>query len=134
LRFVFDANVLVSALLSRTGAPSRLLERWLEGELELVVCDQLFAELERTLGYPKLRRRIPEESAVEFLGLLPDLGELVPDPSGPPPAHSTDPDDDYLIALAAREHAHVVSGDEHLLALRDAIPVLSPREALEQLD
>ena len=134
MRFVLDANVLVSALLSRTGAPARLLEHWLAGEFEVVVCEALLVELERALGYTKLRRRISDEDAAQFVTLLRDIGELVPDPADPPPVHSPDPEDDYLIALAAREHAHIVTGDAHLLTLREAAPVLSPAEALELIE
>jgi len=52
----------------------------------------------------------------------------VPDPEVAPPVRSRDPGDDYLVALAAAARATLVSGDAHLLELRDAIPVLSPRE------
>jgi putative PIN family toxin of toxin-antitoxin system len=133
LRFVLDVNVLVSGLLSRAGAPARLLERWLEGELELVVCEKLLDELERALGSPKLRRRVAEKDATDFVALIRDLAELVPDPADPPPLRSQDPEDDYLIALAARERARLVSGDGHVLALSEAIPVSSPRAALDLL-
>lgn len=133
MRLVPDVNVLVAGLLSRTGAPARLLERWLEGELELVVCEELLDELERTLRYPKVSRRVADNDAKDFVALIRDLAELVPDPTDPPPIRSSDPKDDYLIALAAREHARLVSGDAHLLALSEAIPVSSPRAALELL-
>jgi putative PIN family toxin of toxin-antitoxin system len=134
LRFLFDVNVLISALLSRTGAPARFLERWLEGELELVVCEKLLEELERALRSPKLSNQVAERDARDFLALVGDLSELVPDPTDPPPIRSQDPSDDYLIALAAREHVRLVSGDAHLLALSEAIPVSSPRAALNLLD
>ena len=127
-------NVLVSGLLSRTGAPALLLQHWLDGRFELIVCEELLAELERTLGAPKIRRRIDEETAIDFVSLVRNLAELVPDPIDPPSIRSEDPHDDYLIALAARERAGIVSGDAHLLALQEAIPVLSPRAALDSLD
>jgi predicted nucleic acid-binding protein len=61
------------------------------------------------------------------------LGEVVRDPEGPPAVRSSDPGDDYLVALAARENVPLVSGDDHLLVLRDRAPVFSPREFLDQL-
>jgi len=133
LRFVLDANVFVSGLLSRTGAPARLLERWLDGSFELIVSEQLLDELERTLGAAKIRKRIASEDAQQFVGLVRDIADLVPDPAEPPPVRSKDPKDDYLIALAASERAQLVSGDAHLLELEGAIPVLSPRAALDLL-
>jgi putative PIN family toxin of toxin-antitoxin system len=134
LRFVLDVNVLASGLLSRTGPPSQLLERWLAGDFELIVSEQLLAELERTLGYAKIRKHITPDDAAGFLNLLRSLAEIAATPSRRAPAKSEDPKDDYLIALAAAERARLVSGDEHLRALIDLIPVLSPREALGLLD
>jgi putative PIN family toxin of toxin-antitoxin system len=134
LRVVLDVNVLISALLSKTGAPAQLLARWLAGQFELVVCESLLAETQRTLERRKLRGRIPEEDAAQFVVLLRELGEGVPDPKEPPPVHSSDPGDDYLLALAAREDVLLVSGDRHLLALRDRAPVLAPSEFLARLE
>jgi len=58
----------------------------------------------------------------------------VANPDGPPPLHSDDPGDDYLLALAARERTPLVSGDAHVLALSDKLPISSPRAFLEQLE
>jgi uncharacterized protein len=134
VRAVLDANVLVSALISRVGAPARLVELWLAGEFELVVCATLLAEVERTLAHAKIADRVNTDDAAQFVRVLSELAEVVPDPAEPPHVHSADPDDDYLLALASRERAPLVSGDAHLLALADRLPVSSPREFLDRLD
>jgi putative PIN family toxin of toxin-antitoxin system len=134
VRAVLDANVLVSALISRVGAPARLVELWLEGEVELVVCKTLLDEVQRTLNQPRISSRVASEDAVRFVRLLQELGEVVADPEGAPPVHSDDPGDDYLLALAARERTPLVSGDAHVLALSDRLPISSPRAFLEQLE
>ena len=90
-------------------------------------------ETARALASPKLRSRVAPADAERLLDLVRELADVVPDPDGPPPIHSPDPADDYLVALAAREQVPLVSGDEHLLELRGRAPVLSPREFLEQL-
>ena len=133
MRALFDVNVLISGLLSRTGAPARLLGMWLEGEFELVVTERLLAELEATLARPKLRRHFDEEEVGEFLQLLRSLAEWIDDSAGEPVIRSRDPKDDYLIAAAATAHATLVSGDAHLLELEGSIPVLTPRAFLESL-
>lgn len=133
MRAVFDANVLISALLSRTGAPARLVELWLEGAFDLVVCNVLLLEVERTLARPKLRKRIAPDDGVRFIEILGQFAEVVEDPRDAPPVRSADPDDDYLLALAARERAQLVSGDEHVLALAATLPISSPRAFLDQL-
>lgn len=133
MRVVLDANVLVSAVLSRSGAPAALLAAALEAEIELVVCPALLEETSRALGRPKLRSRIASADSERLLELLRELADVVADPEAPPPIQSSDPADDYLLALAAREQVPLVSGDAHLLALSERAPVFSPREFLEGL-
>ena len=133
MRAVLDPNVLVAALLSRSGAPAQILSRWLAGAFELVVSETLLAELESALAYPKLHPHITPGEAAEFLSLLRNGAILAPDP----PARtrrSTEPADDYLPALAESEHAVLVSGDQHLLARKDDLPIRPARAFLKALD
>jgi putative PIN family toxin of toxin-antitoxin system len=133
VRALFDANVFVAALLSRTGPSARLIELWLDAAFELVVCPALLVEVKRALGHPKLRSHVEPADAQRFVELVSELAEMAPDPDRPPPVRSADPDDAYLLALAAREQVPLVSGDGHLLALRDRAPVFSPRDFLDRL-
>lgn len=134
MKAVLDANVLISAVLAPAGAPAKVLRLWLDGAYELVVSPRLLAELDRALAYPKLRARVPPQEAGELLELLGRHAEVVPDPRDSPQAvRSSDPGDDYLIALAAAEGAILVSGDAHLLALADELPVLSPAAFLTRI-
>ena len=132
MRAVLDPNILIAALLSPSGAPAQLVSRWLNGEFELLVSDGLLSELERALAYPKLRRRVPEADAAEFVSLLRLAAVVAPDPRAA--AHrSADPGDDYLLALAEQERAVLVSGDRHLLNLADRLPVQTARDFLDRL-
>jgi uncharacterized protein len=132
VRAVLDPNILIAALLSPGGAPAQLVSRWLAGEFELVLSETLLAELEWALAYPKLRKRVTADEAAEFVALLRHGAILAPDPRTPV-RRSTDPDDDYLLALAESERAVVVSGDEHLLALGDELPIQTARAFLDEL-
>ncbi|MDQ3400446.1 MAG: putative toxin-antitoxin system toxin component, PIN family [Chloroflexota bacterium] len=131
MRAVLDPNVLIAALLSPTGPPARLLVRWLAGDFELVVSPQLLAELSRALAYPKLRTRISGDEATAFVDLLARTASPATDP-GDIPRRSRDPGDDYLIALAERSAAVLVTGDSDLLVLKD-LPVRSPAAFLAEL-
>jgi uncharacterized protein len=134
VRAVLDVNILISAILSPTGTPGRLLLAWQAGAFELVISPALLDELRRALGYPKLRRLIPVAEAEAFVAWLAEAAALASDPGGPPPVRSPDPGDDYLIALAGAEGAVLVSGDRHLLSLADAFPVRAPASFLSMLD
>ncbi len=133
MRAVLDPNVIVSAVLSSSGAPARLLQAWLQGRFELIASPLLLAELERTLAHPKLRQRIAPEGANQVVEWLTSSATSAKDPNEPPPTRSVDPGDDYLLALAAREEAVLVSGDKHLVHLADALPIFTPARFLRLL-
>jgi putative PIN family toxin of toxin-antitoxin system len=134
VRAVLDPNVIISALLSPAGAPARLLQVWLYGRFELIISPRLLAELERALAYPKLRKRIGPGEARRIVRWLADGATFVEDSDEPSSVRSPDPGDDYLLALAASEHAALVSGDEHLLGLADDLPIFSPARFLRFLE
>jgi hypothetical protein len=133
VRAVLDANVLISAVLSPRGSPALLLVAWQAGEFDLVVSPNLIAELRRALAYPKLARLVPPADADAFVAWLARSAVLAADPDGLPPVRSVDPGDDYLLALAATEHAILVSGDGHLTSLAGELPIRTPAEFLARL-
>lgn len=132
MRAVLDPNVLSAALLSRSGAPAEIVTRWLAGDFELVVSASVLDELDRALGYPKLRDRVSAEEAADFANMLRAAVVVASDPQVVRP-RSPDPGDDYLLELAEAQDAHLVSGDQHLLALAGRFPISSPRAFLEVL-
>ncbi|MGZ8514878.1 MAG: putative toxin-antitoxin system toxin component, PIN family [Candidatus Limnocylindrales bacterium] len=133
MRAVLDANVLISAILSPRGTPARLVLAWQAGAFDLVVSPLLLAEVRRALAYPKLERLVPPADADAFVDWLSRSAKLAVDPRGRPRVRSDDPDDDYLIALAAAERALLVSGDVHLTSLANRVPVRTPAEFLSEL-
>jgi uncharacterized protein len=132
LRVVLDVNVLISALLSRAGAPGRLIALWLEGAFELVVSEELLTELGRALAYPKLREHISPEDAADFIALLRSTASILAGAERSDPV-SRDPGDDYLIELARASASVLVSGDRDLLVLAPELPIHEPGAFLEQL-
>ncbi len=134
MRAVLDPNVIISAVLSPSGSPAKVMRAWLDGAYELIVSPLLLEELERALGYPKLRARVTDAETQELLELLRRGGDVRDDPSGPPPVRSPDPGDDYLIALAAATQALIVSGDRHLLGLSESLPVYAPAAFLTLIE
>lgn len=134
MRAVLDPNVLVSAAISPTGAPAELIRRWRAGQFELVLSDELVDELDRVLRYPKLRRYVDPDAAQALIAALRADGVQREQPRDPPPVRSSDPDDDYLIALAIVSGAALVSGDRDLLDLPGELPIYSPAGFVGRLD
>jgi uncharacterized protein len=134
-RVVIDPGVLVSALISRTGAPARLLRQWLDGALDLLVSPALLSELERVLARPKFERHFTHGEAAAFVALLRERGVELSDPEDVK-ERSPDPADDYLLALAESGAADVlISGDRHLTELVEPpVLVLTARELVDRLE
>lgn len=133
-RAVLDTSVLVSALIAPNGASARLLIELRAGTFELVVSPMLLAELGEVLRRPKFRRYVSEGEVDAFVELIRGESIVVDDPAPSAEPLSGDPDDEYLIDLAraARVDA-LVTGDAHLVGLREQLPVRTPREFLESL-
>lgn len=131
-RVVLDPGVIVSGLLNPNGPPGRLLDAWIDGDLDLVVSPHLLEELEGVLSRPKFTSRLERSVVAELLRLLPDAAITAPD--GPPIAACRDPDDDYLLTLAHSTGSVLVSGDKDLLAVEvEQVRVLSPAQAARRL-
>ncbi len=75
-----------------------------------------------------------EAEAQELLDLLHREADLRDDPPGPPPVRSPDPGDDYLVTLSAETQSVIVSGDRHLLDLRDELPIYTPTDFLSLIE
>lgn len=132
-RAVFDPGVLVSALITPSGTPAKLLAEARRGDLELIASPLLLAELEEVLRREKFRRYVGLDAVSDYLDLLRRLAVLATDPEGPPPLRSPDPDDDYLIALAHSSAAVLVSGDSDLLDMSGGAPICAPADLLPAL-
>jgi uncharacterized protein len=133
VRAVLDTNVIVSAVLAANGSPARVLRAWIEGAFELITSPNLLDELRRVLDFPKLAAYIDRDDARQLCDLIAAGSAVVEDPIEPARVRSVDPEDDYLIALAAATRSLLVTGDADLLVLADRIPVMTPAEFLARL-
>lgn len=131
---VLDAGVFVSAAITPTGVASRVVTAGVEGRFQYLLSPRLVGELTGVLARPKFTRVVSDEDRQRFLAEVLAAGWDVNDP-GEIPAVSRDPDDDYLLALAAEHQAErVVTGDADLLDIADPpVPVTGLRAFLEQL-
>ena len=135
MRAVLDTNVIVSGLL--WGGPPNQLLRWArDGVLEVICCEEAVAEVRRVIEYPKFSRRIStlEFSCRQAIAYLMNLVTHVPSPELIPAVIHEDPSDDLFLALAVRNQARlIVSGDRHLLSLKEyeRSPIVTPGVAVD---
>lgn len=124
-RYVFDTNVVVSALLFEGGRLAWLRAAWAAGELTPVVSGATVAELVRVLGYPKFGLAAADRE--ELLGDILPYAELFDGDPDPAPIEATDPADQPFVDLVLASGAvALVTGDGALLALAPGVPVVRP--------
>jgi putative PIN family toxin of toxin-antitoxin system len=139
MRVVLDTNIWISGLLWR-GLPWKLLRLAEARQVEICMAPSILEELERVLAYERLQPRLrqlglsPEELAAYVMDIV-VMFELPP-PSHDAPLVIVDPDDDIFIrcALAAEAH-YIISGDSHLLDLKQyaLIHILTIRAFFEEM-
>ena len=134
---VLDTDVLVSATLSPKGNPAKILNRWEADEFEVVTSPPLIHELERVLTCPRVRRRL-QLSDDEMDTLLKRLSVVatIVDPHPNLDVIQTDPADNRVLECAAAgEATYIVTGDNHLLGLKEyqQVVILDPAAFLAVL-
>jgi len=129
-RFVFDTNVLVSALLLPGSVPGRAFQNGLKKGI-ILVSPATVAELYEVLSREKFLPYITSEDRDAFLDALVKEALLVE------PLHRidacADPKDNKFLEAAIEGNATcIISGDKHLLAMKTigTIPILTPARFL----
>ena len=140
IRLVFDTNVFISALFNPKRPPAQLLELALQGKIKFIFSPPLIGEIERVLAYPKvkklLKKRKTNPAEIEkALAKVLKLAVLTPGDLRLE-AIADDPADDMVLACALEGKAdYIVSGDHHLLDLRDyqGVQIVSPAKLLKAI-
>ena len=133
-RAVVDVNVIVSGLMTTTGAPARILQAIQQGDVSIIVSPAFLAELHDVLHRPKFRRWFSVAVASRTVVEIRRAGDTYSDP---PESTSVtrDPSDDYLVRLARTARADcLVTGDADLVDADLAdVWVLRPATFLAEL-
>jgi putative PIN family toxin of toxin-antitoxin system len=132
VKVVIDTNVFVSSVFG--GLPGQVVELWFDGRLTLCLSEPVVTEYQRVLREIGAADEAEERALIEAFA----SGEGVLYTADPPAIESVspDPDDDKFLECALELEAdRVVSGDSDLLELKSymGIPILTPRELLEQI-
>lgn len=133
-RYVFDTNVLVSALIFKDSKPDRAFRHALQNGQILLSLTTL-EEIDEVMRREKFERYVTAEEREEFLEALIGRARFVE------PAEQIkvcrDPKDDKFLELAVSGEAyHIISGDDDLLVLSPfrGIEILSVDDFLKRLE
>ena len=131
MRVVLDTNVLISTFAFPGGASESVYRLALTGRIELALSPALLAEFARVLQ-DKINWEVDAvEQAVAHLARVASIVR----PAEAVHEIVADPDDDRVLeAVLACSADVIVSGDQHLLALRRwrGIRIMKPAEFLRQ--
>jgi putative PIN family toxin of toxin-antitoxin system len=133
MRIVLDTNVLVSGLLNPDGAPGRLLDLILVGELQVLYDDRILAEYSDVLERPQFS--FPPDLTRAIVGYFRLSGESVT--ALPLPFETLpDPDDTPFaeVTISGKADVLVTGNQRHFAGLEaHGLAVLSPDALLEIL-
>jgi len=109
MRVVLDSNILARATPGKTSAAREVLLLLTQPPHTLLTAAPLLAELARILQYPRVRalHGLDDVGIQTYLQAV-QGGSAVVSPVSPPPIHTSDPDDDLIIATAIAGHAEVI--------------------------
>lgn len=133
MRFVFDTNVIVSAVLLAASVPRQAFDKAID-EGTILISVPVLIELADVLSRKKLNQYLLEEERMRFLVALLKEAELIEITEEI--TDCRDVKDNKFLELAIGGGADfIVSGDVDLLVLNPfrGIPILTPREFLSDL-
>jgi uncharacterized protein len=111
---VFDTNILISAVLSSSGAPFKCLALAKIGQIESVTCQEILDEFAEKL---LLKFKFSEAMTQVAIQEVRNFSRLIEIP-GILKAVPNDADDDMVVECAVISSAtHIITGDKHLLSL-----------------
>ena len=131
IRFIFDTNVIVSALLFNDSVPGQAFIRALNHGM-ILVSGALMGELSRVLGRDRFDRYVTREERDEFLESLIRESNLIEITEAVQVCR--DPKDDQVLELAVNGNAtYILTGDADLLVLNPfrGVEIVTPAEFLK---
>lgn len=134
MRYVFDTNVIISALLFNNSIPGQAFFHALDDGI-ILMSQSLAEELADVLGREKFNRYVTLEERERFLEGLIGESELVEITDTVRACR--DPKDDQILELAINGNAvFIVTGDGDLLVLNPfrGIQIVKPSQLLELID
>lgn len=131
MRVVLDTNIFMSAVLG--GALKTILDEWKAGTFKVVASDDIVREYLEVIHRPKFKIEWEEIVSVtdyllenaEFITIEETIAVIIGDPT----------DNKFLEVATAGRVDFIVSGDKHLLELKEfrSIPIVTGREFLNRL-
>jgi putative PIN family toxin of toxin-antitoxin system len=134
LKILLDTNVLISALI-KSGKPRELIFELIRKRAQLILSRNILEEFVEVVNDPNIRKYVDEDDMIGFLRAIGSMAKIIRVKSNFKIVKQ-DPDDDTILRTAYDGKAdYIVSGDDHLLAIKRfrEIKIVTVSEMLEIL-
>ncbi len=132
VKVVMDANIVVSAILSEYGQPAQIVDKFINGKIENYTSKEIILELEDVFKRKEITERSLKKDRKFVLKYYKKFSITIK-PSKTYNAVKEDPKDNKYIDCAAEAKAeYIISGDKHLLNLKEfsGIKIVKAKEFL----
>ena len=130
MRIVADTNLLIASLFW-DRAPSIIVTKALQGEIQIIISPGILAELRNVLQNPKEKFKLGEQETDDVIHSILGLSQIIKPLMDV--KVSRDPTDDHILACAQSANADmIITSDKDLLVLKNfqGIPIKKPEEFL----
>ena len=131
IRFVLGTNIIVSSALG--GALELILDKWAEDAFTVIVTSDILVEYFEVLNRPKFR--LKQATIDRIIRYSYQFAEFVIPEERIQFIEADPKDDKFFDAAIAGGADYIISGDAHLLELKEfrGMPILSARVFLDRL-
>jgi putative PIN family toxin of toxin-antitoxin system len=130
MKIVLDANIFVSSFFWG-GNPRLVLERVIKGTDELFITKEILDEIESVVGRPKFHA--DKEKTAYLINSIEEIGNKIVPKSRIRNGSRDKTDNKYIECAITADVDYIVSGDMHLLELREykKIKIVTAKNYLE---
>ena len=132
-RVVVDTNVVVSAAISLDGNPALIFEMIISEEVQNFTTQEIIKEIKDVLQRPKIAMRLSSTEQEFIVNTFTKFSKKI-NPAVRFHQVQADPDDDKFLDCAVSASAeYIISGDGHLLRLKEFmdIKIVTPAEFIK---
>ena len=133
LKVVLDTNIVISSALCVEGNPAKIFELLLREKIENYTSEEIIKEIKSVFARPKIAKRLSLKDAKFIIANFEYFSKKVK-PNMKINKIEDDPEDNKFLECAFTASVdYIISGDEHLLKLREfkGIKITTPAEFLK---
>lgn len=124
-RVVFDTNIIVSTFILKSPGARWLYSLWSkDDDFQSLISDHTIEELKRVVSYPKFKLSQDEQNIVINSYVPFCINCSIPNPPPVIPVCRDATDNCFLELAIAGNADYLISGDKHLLTLKDEFPII----------